>query len=71
MNAIQNKSLEGILTVEGDTSELSARNIKRISSSLLFGDAKKVVIAHLDEFYMLTMTKQKKLLLTKVKQDVY
>jgi hemin uptake protein HemP len=44
-------------------------NIKKLSSEQLFGDAREVLILHLGESYMLTITKQKKLLLTKVKHS--
>lgn len=44
--------------------------IQQLSSEALFGDAKAIVILHLGESYMLTITKQKKLLLTKVKHHL-
>lgn len=44
--------------------------IQQLSSEELFGDAKEIVILHLGESYMLSITKQKKLLLTKVKHHL-
>jgi hemin uptake protein HemP len=44
--------------------------IEQVSSKTLFGEAKEIVITHLGESYMLTITKQKKLLLTKVKHHL-
>jgi len=43
--------------------------VKKLQSVQLFGGANEVLIAHLGELYQLTLTKQKKLLLTKIKQD--
>lgn len=44
--------------------------IQQLSSEALFGEAKAIVILHLGESYMLSITKQKKLLLTKVKHHL-
>jgi len=46
---------------------IKVSDIKQFSSEKLFGEAKEILILHLGESYMLTITKQKKLLLTKVK----
>ena len=41
--------------------------LKRFSTGKLFGNATAVLISHLGDHYMLSITKQKKLLLTKIK----
>jgi len=70
MHTTHTQLLQSGLHSEDDVLKMSADSIKMVSSSTLFGDAKDIVIAHLGEFYKLTITKQKKLLLTKMKFDV-
>ncbi len=41
--------------------------IKKLNTQQLFGPNKEILIEHLGENYMLSITKQKKLLLTKCK----
>jgi len=42
--------------------------IKKLETEKLFGEANEILIMHAGEHYMLTITKQKKLILTKAKQ---
>ncbi len=42
--------------------------MKRVNTEQLFGESKEILIEHMGESYMLTITKHKKLLLTKNKQ---
>lgn len=49
---------------------MNTKSLIQLSSKSLFGDAKEIVISHLGESYMLIITKQKKLLLTKVKHHL-
>jgi hemin uptake protein HemP len=48
--------------------DISVQQIRKINTEDLFGSANTVLIEHLGEHYQLTITKQKKLLLTKVIQ---
>ena len=45
--------------------------IKQLNTESLFGDAKEILILHLGECYVLTITRQKKLLLTKVNRELH
>lgn len=47
--------------------EAKTTKIKKLSTQQLFGDGKEVLIEHQGEKYLLSITKQKKLLLTKCK----
>lgn len=67
MNTTEKTSIHDNTLQKGDGLEVRAEKVKQLSSSTLFGDAKEIVIAHLGEIYMLTITKHKKLLLTKIK----
>lgn len=69
MNAKCAIPFEDVVVNEGDAVTIKVSHVRRLSSNTLFGDAKEIVISHLGEAYMLTITKQKKLLLTKAKQD--
>jgi len=69
MNAKCPIPFEDVVINEGDIQTVKMSHIRKMHSEQLFGDAKEIFITHLGEVYMLTITKQKKLLLTKVKQD--
>lgn len=43
--------------------------VKTLNTEKLFGKASEILISHAGECYMLSITKQKKLLLTKAKQN--
>lgn len=60
---------EDVVINSGDTQTMNMSHLRKMHSKQLFGDAKEIYIAHLGEVYMLTITKQNKLLLTKLKQD--
>jgi len=47
--------------------EVKTTKIKKLNTQQLFGDSKEILIEHLGESYLLSITKQKKLLLTKCK----
>ena len=47
--------------------EVKKTKIKKLNTQQLFGDGKEILIEHLGESYLLSITKQKKLLLTKCK----
>jgi hemin uptake protein HemP len=58
---------EDVVMNEGDAVNVKFTYVRQLSSSALFGDSKEVVISHLGVNYSLAITKQKKLLLTKVR----
>jgi hemin uptake protein HemP len=60
------QEMNGIIS-ESRAQEVDASGIKKFCTKDLFGSAKEVLISHLGENYLLTITKQRKLLLTKVK----
>ncbi len=68
-NTTEKSTLDNSTISNCDGLEVRVENVKHLNSSTLFGDAKEIVIAHFGEIYMLTITKQKKLLLTKIKHD--
>ncbi|MFT7229380.1 MAG: hemin uptake protein HemP [Methylophilaceae bacterium] len=43
--------------------------LKELNTQEMIGDAKMIFILHLGQRYLLSVTKQQKLLLTKVKHD--
>lgn len=59
-----------VLVNEGDGGNVQSSSLRSVQSTTLFGAAKAVLIADLGEHYMLSLTKQNKLLLTKVKQGL-
>ncbi|HEY0562235.1 MAG TPA: hemin uptake protein HemP [Methylophilus sp.] len=61
---------EDVLVNEGSEVNMKMSHLRSLQSNSLFGDAKAVLISHLGERYMLSLTKQNKLLLTKVKQGL-
>ena len=50
--------------------DIKVPETKQLNSEALFGDAKEILILHLGECYVLTITRQKKLLLTKVNREL-
>jgi hemin uptake protein HemP len=58
---------EDVVVNEGDAVNVKFSYLRQLSSSALFGNSKAVVISHLGENYSLAITKQQKLLLTKVR----
>ncbi len=70
INPKQAISFEDVIVNDGSAHKIKMTHIRKLASSGLFGDAKSIVISHLGEMYMLSITKQNKLLLTKVKQEV-
>lgn len=58
---------EDVVMNEGDGINIKFTYVRQLSSRDLFGNSKEVVISHLGENYSLAITKQQKLLLTKVK----
>lgn len=48
-------------------SGLEGSSVKQLTTEKLFNNANEILILHAGENYLLTITKQKKLLLTKVK----
>jgi len=69
MHTTHKKLLEESILGKEHVVRMRASSSKKVSSSILFGGAKDIVIAHFGELYRLTITKQKKLLLTKVKSE--
>lgn len=69
MNPIYVVPFESMGVNEGGKQTLEMSSMKRVQSKQLFGDAKEIFIAHFGDLYILTITKQKKLLLTKLRRD--
>jgi hemin uptake protein HemP len=63
------QEMNGIISESG-VQNIEATGIKKFCTKDLFGSAKDILISHLGEHYLLTITKQKKLLLTKVKHHL-
>ncbi len=60
---------ENVMVNDECKTHMNMSHLKNWQSTQLFGDAKQVLISHLGERYMLSLTKQKKLLLTKAIAD--
>lgn len=54
-----------IVADEAPNHDIKISRIKRLSTEQLFTDVKEVMIEHLNETYILRITKQNKLILTK------
>ncbi|OQW69467.1 MAG: hypothetical protein CTY10_06920 [Methylotenera sp.] len=54
-----------IVADEAPNHDVKILRIKRLSTEQLFTDVKEVMIEHLNETYILRITKQNKLILTK------
>jgi hemin uptake protein HemP len=72
MKVITNLTAEGqiqsdaaILAEQAPNTDIKLTNTRRLNTNQLFTDVKEVVIEHLNETYVLRITKQNKLILTK------
>lgn len=54
-----------IVAEQAPNCDIKLTRIKRLNTSQLFTNAKEVMIEHLNETYVLRLTKQNKLILTK------
>lgn len=54
-----------VTDADGQSSPIKITSIKKLNSEKLFGDSNEVMIQHQNETYVLRLTKQNKLILTK------
>ena len=54
-----------IVVEQASNADIKLSSIKRLNTNQLFADVKEVMIEHLNETYVLRITKQNKLILTK------
>lgn len=54
-----------VTNADGEQSPVKITSIKKLNSEKLFGDSNEVMIQHQEETYVLRLTKQNKLILTK------
>lgn len=54
-----------VTDADGQSNPIKITSIKKLNSEKLFGDSNEVMIQHQNETYVLRLTKQNKLILTK------